>query len=297
MKTWSHQVLLLIISMRPTQWTKNVLIFAALVFSQNLFDLVLLAKTLIAFVIYCLLSGSLYIVNDLLDLEKDRQHPRKGLRPLASGQLGKRFALWISILISVPCLLVSLLMSLPFGIVTGGYALLHLAYSYYLKHIVIVDIFCIALGFVLRVFAGAFVIGVTVSSWLMVCTLSLALFLGFSKRRYELVALGERAVHHRKALGEYSISFLDQMIAVTTSSAVLSYALYTISEETVKRFETTALVYTVPFVIYGIFRYLYLTHQRQEGGEPEKLLLTDIPLMINILLYLLVTGSMIYLYY
>ena len=295
MKNMLRQFVLLIACMRPKQWTKNLLVFPALVFSQNLFYPLLFGKTFAAFLIFCLLSGSLYIVNDLVDLNSDRRHPKKQLRPLASGTLNKTFALFMSLLVLALCLAVSLLLGFSFWILVGSYLLLHVIYSFYLKQIVILDIFSIALSFVLRVFAGAVVISVPVSSWLMICTLSLAFFLGFSKRRVELVSFGDKAVLHRKALGDYSISFLDQMIAVATSSTVLSYALYTISEETIQRFHTTALKYTIPFVMYGIFRYLYLIYLKNEGEEPENILIRDIPMILNILLYILVTGMIVYL--
>jgi len=185
-------------------------------------------------------------------------------------------------------------LSFPFGMVAVSYLILQILYSFYLKHVVILDVFSVASGFVLRVVGGAEVIHVPISSWLLICTILLSLFLAMSKRRHELILLEDNAVHHRKILYEYSPYFLDQMISVVTSSTVIAYALYTMSEETVKKFHTDNLKFTIPFVIYGIFRYLYLIHQKNEGGNPEMVLLTDKPLIINILLYGLVVGFILY---
>lgn len=181
-----------------------------------------------------------------------------------------------------------------FGIVAAAYVLVNIVYSFYLKNIVILDVMSIAISFVLRVVAGAVIIGVPSSEWLILCTLLLSLFLGFAKRRHELLILENKAADHRAVLEHYSPYFLDQMTAIVTASTVMSYALYTISDETVKKFNTKSLIYTVPFVLYGIFRYLYLVHKREEGGNPTKILLTDVPLILNVLAWVLVCAYIIY---
>jgi 4-hydroxybenzoate polyprenyltransferase len=272
-----------------------VAIFAALVFAQRLFELQSLRDTIFAFSLFCLLSGSVYILNDLIDLEQDKKHPQKSKRPLASGKLRPSVAITVGTIIMAVSIAISYRLSIPFGMVATSYLILQIVYSFYLKHQVILDVFCVAAGFVLRVVAGAEVIHVPISSWLLICTILLSLFLAMSKRRHELILLEDNAVHHRKILYEYSPYFLDQMISVVTSSTVVAYALYTMSEETVKKFNTDNLKFTIPFVIYGIFRYLYLIHQKNEGGSPERILLTDRPLIINILLYGLVVGIVLYL--
>jgi 4-hydroxybenzoate polyprenyltransferase len=285
---------LILQTLRPRQWTKNVAIFAALVFSQRLFELKFLLDTILAFLLFCLLSGSVYILNDLIDLEQDKKHPQKSKRPLASGKLSPSVAITVGTIIMVVSIAASYRLSIPFGMVATSYLILQIVYSFYLKHLVILDVFCVAAGFVLRVVGGAEVIQVPISSWLLICTILLSLFLAMSKRRHELILLEDNAVHHRKILYEYSPYFLDQMISVVTSSTVVAYALYTMSEETVKKFHTDNLKFTIPFVIYGIFRYLYLIHQKNEGGSPERILLTDKPIIINILLYGLVVGLVLY---
>lgn len=286
----------LIWSMRPKQWVKNLFIFAPLVFSENLFAVTLVMKAVMAFFIFCLLSGCVYIINDIMDLEKDRMHPIKRFRPLASGQVSVTAAKSFALFLFAVSLVLSFYLSASFGLVACIYFLLNLLYSFYLKNVVIVDVFIVATGFFLRVFGGAKVIDVDVSSWLLVCTILLALFLAFSKRRNELVILNEEATRHRKILAEYSPYFLDQMISVTTTSTVVSYLLYTISDETVAKFHTRALILTVPFVLYGIFRYLYVVHQKEGGGNPTTALLTDKPLMVNMLLWIMTAGIIIYVY-
>jgi 4-hydroxybenzoate polyprenyltransferase len=285
---------LIFLTLRPRQWTKNVVVFAALVFSHRLFEPEFFFKTILAFFLFCFVSGSVYILNDLVDLEQDRKHPQKSKRPLASGKLKPSIAITFGITIMIVSITISYRLSVPFGIVATSYLILQIIYSFYLKHLVILDVFSVAAGFVLRVVAGAEMIQVPISSWLLICTILLSLFLAMSKRRHELILLEENAIHHRKILYEYSPYFLDQMISVVTSSTVVAYALYTMSEETVRKFHTDNLKYTIPFVIYGIFRYLYLIHQKNEGGSPERILLNDKPLIINILLYGLVVGLILY---
>lgn len=281
-------------SLRPGQWIKNLFIFAGILFSQNILNLPLLLKVIFAFFAFCLLSGSVYIINDLVDLEYDRRHSVRSRRPIASGKLKPLHAI-LSLAILIPLSLgLSYYLGVNFFLVALTYFLLQLSYSFYLKHIVILDVFAIAFGFVLRVVAGAVVINVEISSWLLICTILLALFLGLAKRRYELAVAGEKAQGHRKVLGEYSPYLLDQMISVVTASTIVAYALYTISSETTTKFGTKNLIFTIPFVIYGIFRYLYLIHQKEEGGLPEKILITDKPLMIDILLWVVAVGVILY---
>ena len=280
--------------MRPRQWSKNLILFAALIFSQSLSHTTMLRDTIIAFIIFCLLSGTVYILNDLIDLEQDRNHPKKSKRPLASGKL-KPSAAIISGIIFVPLSLIgAFYLNTNFAWIALGYFILQIAYSTLLKHLVILDVLAVSAGFVLRAVAGGEAIGVPISSWLLICTILLALFLALGKRRHELILLEENAVHHRKSLYEYSPGLLDQMISVATASTVVAYALYTMSAETIQKFQTDNLKYTIPFVLYGIFRYLYLIHQKQGGGSPEKILLNDKPLIINILLYLITIWFFVY---
>jgi 4-hydroxybenzoate polyprenyltransferase len=281
-------------SLRPKQWPKNLAIFVGILFSQNILNLPLLAKTIIAFLIFCLLSGAVYILNDITDLEKDRRHPVKSQRPLASGRLRVSHAIFIFVVIIAFALGLSYYVSLSFFLVAVAYFLLQLAYSFSLKRIVILDVFAIAAGFVLRVVAGTVVINVEFSSWLLICTILLALFLGLSKRRHELVVLGEEAQNHRTVLAEYSPYLLDQMISVVTASTLVAYCLYTMSEETIAKFGTRNLIFTIPFVLYGIFRYLYLIHQKGKGGSPENILLNDKPLLVAIFLWIITVGIVLY---
>lgn len=286
---------LILRSMRPRQWTKNLIIFAPLLFSQNLFQPTLLYKSLTAFAIFCFLSGCVYILNDLIDLEQDKKHPNKSQRPLASGRLKKSIAIIAFILLLLFSLLSAfILLNLAFFITAVCYLLLQIAYSSLLKHIVIIDVFSIAAGFLIRVVAGAEVIEVSFSTWLLFCTILLSLFLALSKRRHEIILLEDDAVHHRKILFEYSPELLDQMISIVTTATVIVYILYTVAEETVQNFGTDNLKYTVPFVLYGIFRYLYIIHQKNEGGSPEKVLLNDRPLLYGVLLYGLTACLILY---
>ena len=281
-------------SLRPKQWLKNLFIFAPLIFSQNVLQWPLLQSTLLGFLAFCLLSGAVYIFNDLRDLEEDKHHPLKSRRPLASGRLKKSHA-WIAfILISAGSLALSYALSPEFFAAALVYFILQTAYSLGLKHIVILELFVIAAGFVLRVVAGGLIIDVALSPWLLICTFLLALFLAMSKRRHELVLLEDDAPAHRPILKEYSPLLLDQMISVVTASTVVAYCLYTISDETVAKFGTTNLIFTVPFVIYGIFRYLYLVHQKNLGGSPEALILKDRPLLMTLILWIAVSAIILY---
>jgi 4-hydroxybenzoate polyprenyltransferase len=284
----------LIQSLRPKQWTKNVLLFAGLIFSVRLFQIEFLFKAVAGFVLFCILSSAEYLVNDLMDLEKDRAHPLKSKRPLASGKVPIPLAIITALILFCGGLYASFLLEPNFGWIALFYSIMILAYSLFLKHVVILDVIILALGFVMRAIAGAVVIRVSISSWLLLCAVFLALFLALNKRRHELVLLGEDAMTHRKILSEYTPYLLDQMVAVVTASTVMAYALYTTASETVEKFGTRNLIFTLPFVIYGIFRYLYLVHQKNLGGSPELIILKDRPMQLNILLYILVVGFILY---
>jgi 4-hydroxybenzoate polyprenyltransferase len=272
-------------SLRPQQWIKNFFIFAPLIFSQNVFNRPLLLKTIMAFVTFCLVSSAHYIFNDLRDLEEDRRHPVKSKRPLASGRLKKGPAVVALLVIGAAGLALAAAIDVPFLLIAAGYLVLQTVYSMWLKHVVILDVFVVAAGFLIRVVAGGLAIKVEISSWLLICTTLLALFLAMGKRRYELVLLDKDAASHRPILREYNTYLLDQMISVVTASTLVAYCLYTISAETVTKFGTRNLIFTVPFVLYGIFRYLYLIHQKAEGGTPEALIIRDKPLLIDIFLW------------
>jgi 4-hydroxybenzoate polyprenyltransferase len=279
----------LLLSLRPHQWTKNLILFAPLVFSRHLLERGLLLRTLAAFGLFCILSSGVYVFNDLCDLERDRLHPVKARRPLASGVLSPQLAAGVGVCMTLGALGLSFWLHLAFGIVALAYVALHIAYSLWMKTVVILDVFAIAGGFVLRAVAGAEAIAVPISPWFFICTLLLALFLGLSKRRHELLLLEDAASAHRASLAEYTPPLLDQMIATVTAATIVTYALYTLSSETVARLHTDALKYTIPVVLYGIFRYLYLVYRKGKGGDPETVLVTDRPLLLTISLY----GAMV----
>ncbi len=289
------QLIVLIQALRPRQWTKNLLVFAALLFAQKATEAHAVAEAVEAFVIFCLLASSMYLINDALDREQDRLDPVKSQRPLASGRMSVTTALIMAIVLLAAGLIGAYMAAgYPLLKVSLAYVGITLLYSGLLKHIVIVDVFAIAAGFVLRAVAGAVAIQAVISPWLIICTLLLSLFLALAKRRCEIMTLGEQAHSHRPSLAEYSPVLLDQMISVVTASTLMSYALYTISERTVTLIGSTNLLYTIPFVIYGIFRYLYLVYQKEQGGHPERALLSDGPLLLNVLLYAAVSAYIIY---
>lgn len=284
----------LVRTLRPEQWTKNLIVFAALLFGQKLLDPEAVTRTLAAFVVFCVLSGVVYLVNDLFDQDADRRHPTKRFRPIASGELSAGVAVTWAIVLGSAALGAAAWLGLAFALVAAAYLLLFVLYSRWLKHVVIVDVMSIAIGFVLRTVAGALVIGVPVSDWLLVCTVLLALFLGLSKRRHELTLLADSAAGHRRILDDYNPYLLDQMISVVTASTLMAYIIYCTSQDTIERFGTRNLVLTVPLPIYGILRYLYLVHRRDGGGNPSELLITDRPLLICVALWGLVTTLVIY---
>jgi len=270
-------------AIRMKHWIKNLFVFAPLLFSMRLFETALITESFLAFVSFCLLASSVYLLNDIYDYEKDKDHPVKRFRPIASGRLKISHARWMTALFLTLGMAIALAVNPEFTVIAVLYFTLNILYSSYLKKQVILDVLALSLFYVIRVAAGGYAIGVHVSNWLLVCTLLLALFLGFGKRRHELVLLKDDAQNHRSILSEYSPYFLDQMIAVVTSSTLVAYSLYTMSQETIDRFQTNKLPLTIPFVLYGIFRYLYLVHQKEEGGSPTQLMLTDKPLILTVL--------------
>ncbi len=290
----ARQLIELFFSLRPHQWTKNLVVLAPLIFAERLFDAPAAIAAASAFVIFCLLSGSVYLVNDLVDLERDRRHPVKRNRPLASGRLEPRFAVVAVIVFVLGGLAGALWLGRGFFVVAAVYTVTMVLYSFALKNIVILDALVVAFGFVLRAIAGAVAIDEPFSNWLLICTWLLALFLALAKRRHELTLLMGDAAGHRRILGEYSPYLLDQMIAVVTASTLVSYALYTSAPETVAKFGTDRLVWTLPFVLYGIFRYLYLVHHKEEGGNPTKVLLNDRPILMAVALWAATVVTLIY---
>jgi 4-hydroxybenzoate polyprenyltransferase len=284
----------LLLSLRPEQWTKNLFVLGPLMFGQRLLDTPSVLKALAAFAIFCALSGVVYLINDVADREADGRHPIKKHRPIASGALTVPAALGAAAVLTAIAVPSAFLVRPQFGILAVSYLALLAVYSGPLKHAVIIDVLTIAIGFVLRAAAGALAIGVAVSHWLYVLIMLLALFLALSKRRHEIVLLADGATGHRRILEEYSPYLLDQMIAVVTASTIVAYAFYTISPETVAKFGTDLLGLTLPFPLYGIFRYLYLVHKKEGGGSPADLLLTDRPLLICVGLWAAVVALIIY---
>jgi 4-hydroxybenzoate polyprenyltransferase len=279
--------------MRPKQWTKNAIIFSALVFDQKLLNSTYLARTILGFVLFCLVSGVVYTINDLVDLEKDRQHPTKRNRALPSGALSPRIAIAAAAIIAVAALVTAGWLNLPFAATLLAYLILQLAYSLLLKNIVLLDVLAIAAGFVLRVAGGSPLAEAAISPWLYICTILLALFLGLSKRRAELVALEDEAENHRPILKVYNIYLLDQLIAMVTSSTILAYALYTFSAPNLP--PNYSMMITIPFVIYGLFRYMYLIHAEKCTLAPDEVLLADRPSFANVALWGLTAVAIMYL--
>ena len=278
------------VELRPQQWVKNLLVLPPLLFSRNVFNAIAAMQALKAVALFCLISSSVYLFNDIRDRRADCLHPVKRRRPLASGEMDLRTAVAIMAGLLLTALLGGMMMSKMFMLTLVGYLLINLLYSIWLKHLVILDVFAIASGFVLRVVAGGVAIDVEISRWILICTTLLALFLSFAKRRHELLLLGSEATNHRRVLEEYDPHYLDMMIGIVTSATVMSYALYTVSEETVRRFHTGGLVFTLPFVLYGIFRYLYLVYHKNNGADPTQSLLSDWPMIINLCLWALTVG-------
>ena len=283
-----------IVALRPRQWSKNGLLFIALAFTLNLQDRTLLMRTLAAFVCFCALSSAGYLLNDVLDVEADRAHPTKRFRPIAAGQVPVAFALVLGVALVLGGLGGAFLIGPLFGVLALAYALLTAVYSTTLKHVVLLDIFGLAGGFVLRAAAGAVAIDVPISPWLYIATLLGALLIALGKRRTELETLGvEAAVGHRRNLESYSLEFIDQLILVVSSAALMTYALYTFSAENLPK--SHSMMLTIPVVLYGLFRYLFLIRQGDVGAAPEELLFRDRPLMVAVVLWALLAVTMLYL--
>jgi len=271
--------------LRPQQWIKNVFIFAGLIFSRQFYNVGDVLSTIYAFLVFSALCSGVYVLNDILDFEEDKVHPIKAKRPVAAGEIGRNKAWVISFVLLITSLVFAWVLNERFLHICLIYTVLMILYSLKVKQIVVLDVLFVALGYVLRAVAGAVAIDVEISSWLLLCTLLLALFLVLSKRRTEIVTLGEEAIKHRKILVHYPVSLLNQMIAIATSACIVSYCLYTLAPETVTKFNTRNLIFTVPFVIYGVFRYLYITYSKLKADVPEKIMFTDVPLQICLVLW------------
>jgi 4-hydroxybenzoate polyprenyltransferase len=289
-----RMLLALLQTMRPRQWIKNGVIFAALVFDRQLLLPEPLLRTSIGFVLLCLLSSTVYIFNDLADIEKDRLHPRKRLRPLPAGRLNKSVALSAAVLMPLVAVPLSFVLEWRFGLIAVLYLFSNLLYSFRLKNVVIVDVLLVALGFVLRVGAGVVLITVArFSPWLYICITLLALFMGFGKRRGELVLMADNSNASRRVLQDYSLPLLDELITIVSSATIMAYSLYTFSAANLP--DNHAMMLTIPFVLYGIFRYLYLIHNKGEGGAPDELVLTDRPLQTTFILWGVSAVAVLYL--
>ena len=280
-----HPLSAFVTSLRLDQWTKNLIVFAGLIFGQRLLEGAAVGTAFVAFAVFCGLSSSMYVVNDLVDREEDRRHPTKRRRPIAAGILSPGRAVSGSTILGGVSLAVAFWVSAAFGSVALVFVGLLAVYSRYLKHQVILDVLAIAAGFVIRAVGGAIAIGVPISQWLLVCTVLLALFLALSKRRHEIALLGDSAPDHRRSLAHYSSDLLDQLISIVAAATVVSYAFYTVEPDTVEKFGTDQLTWTLPFPIYGIFRYLYLVHRQDGGGSPAETLLRDHPLLACVALW------------
>lgn len=278
--------------MRPKQWAKNVLLYAGVVFAGELGDMSLIALATAAFGVFCALSAGAYLTNDILDAEGDRAHPKKRHRPIAAGLVPRPLAGAVAVVLGAGGLAGASFINEGFLAAAGGYLALTLAYSVWLKHVLLVDVLALALGYVLRAAAGAIAVDVEISPWLLLCTILVALFIGLTKRRHELLLLDEDASNHRRILEEYSGPLLDQLISLVSSATLIAYALYTFFSEHGRSNEL--LVVTLPFVVYGLFRYLYLVYKRGQGGSPEDLIFADAPMLVCIALWGLSVVLLIY---
>ncbi|HAA75285.1 TPA: decaprenyl-phosphate phosphoribosyltransferase [Candidatus Latescibacteria bacterium] len=287
-------ILVLLSALRPKQWIKNGFVLAALVFSRHLFDLDYVLTAVTAAIVFVALSGAVYLINDIFDRENDLKHPEKRLRAIASGRLPVSVAIAAAVVLVASALYTAFSIDTRFGVVSAVYWVLHLAYSSVLKHVVILDVMIIASGFLLRAAGGAYAIDVSISSWFILCTMLLALFLGFVKRRQEIALLEDGAGEHRKILDDYDLRFLDQAISIVTAGSILAYALYTMSPEVAEKLGTEHLNLTVPFVVYGMLRYLYVVYKKGEGGDTASTLMSDIPLIVNGVLWLATLVAILY---
>lgn len=294
-KVLSFNFLDLIKLIRIKQWVKNLFLFAPLIFSHHLFNIKYFLIELKAFISFCLISSIVYIINDIFDIEQDKKHPVKKNRPLASGRISIGWALFFASMLAIVLFLISYNLSPKFIVAMLTYLLINLFYSLRLKQIVLLDIFLIAFGFMIRIIAGGWVIDVYISNWLILCTLFLSLFLAISKRRSELALIQSNNMEDtRKVLSDYSTTFSDQISTIAAAGTVITYALYTVSERTKEIFHTENLIFTTPFVVFGIFRYIYLVHKKNLGENPTYIVTTDVPMIVNILLWLLFSVLIIY---
>ncbi|MEP6947577.1 MAG: decaprenyl-phosphate phosphoribosyltransferase [Acidobacteriota bacterium] len=284
----------LAIEMRPQEWAKNLLVFSGLIFSRSLTDPFNIVISTLGFALFCSASSGVYLFNDLCDIKADRNHPVKKHRPLAAGTLSVNVARVCMVMLFCVAAIGSLTLSHAFALTIAVYLAICLAYSLKLKDVVILDVILISSGFVLRAISGALLIGVEVSEWLVLCTSMVALLVAFGKRRHELVLLEQSAGKHRESLNEYSVPFLDTIMAICSGAALITYALYTRAEETTARVGSRGMLITIPFVVYGLFRYLYLIQRRKEGGDPVQLLFRDRPTLFNLLLWIVTVGIVIY---
>jgi 4-hydroxybenzoate polyprenyltransferase len=289
----------LVALLRPWQWSKNGIVFAGIIFSQNLLDPRFVLRSLAGFVVFCIASSAVYVLNDVRDVERDRLHPEKRGRPVASGRVSPAAAYLIAALLAAVAVVAACFLGTPFLLALIVFLVVNAAYSVWLRNVVILDVMLIAISFVARAVAGVMVLrpvdaAIELSPWLLVCTFFLALFLALGKRRHELALLEGQASGHRGSLGDYSLAFLDQMISTVTAATLIAYAIYTIAPGTVSKFHSPALVVTLPFVGYGIFRYLFLLRERQEGGNPSRLLYRDTPLWVTIVAWLAVVIVVLY---
>lgn len=274
----------ILISMRPEQWLKNAVVFAGIIFARKLFDFYTFLSVVATFAVFCLMSGAIYIFNDLCDRKYDKEHPFKIKRPIAAGRLKVKDALLSMVLLFTLSFAGAFVLNSNFGLICIVYSLIHIAYSLILKRIVIIDVITVASGYVLRALAGTTIVKIEASNWFIVCIFLLALFMAISKRRAEFVLKGLRAAETRSVLKAYGLKFLDQMISVVCAATIIAYCLYTISEETVKRLDTVNMKYTIPFVVYGIFRYLLLIYKKKDQPErPERAIILDRPLVLAII--------------
>jgi 4-hydroxybenzoate polyprenyltransferase len=280
---------------RIPQWIKNFFVFVPLVFSKHLFDKDYLIASLIAFLIFSLISSIVYVINDIADVESDRLHPQKKFRPIASGKINSLQAISISGILFIVAIILMQNYNLRFISCVGLYFILNIIYSFVLKNIVLLDIFSIAAGFMIRVFAGAFAISVEISSWLILTTMFISLFLAIMKRRSELnIVENHDFIATRKVLQHYSLNFADQMATVASAGVIICYALYTVAQRTITIFHTDNLIYTTPFVVFGIFRYMYLVYMNQKGENTTEVMITDPAMIVNVILYIITTTLIIY---
>lgn len=289
-----NKLVIIFHALRVYQWTKNLLVLAALIFAKQVMDPAQLLRSLAAFAAFCMAASATYLFNDFLDIEKDRAHPKKRMRPLASGALSIPAAWVMIIVLFAGSVAMGFTIRVPFLLSLLFYIALTISYSLFLKHFVIIDVMAVALGFVTRAMAGALALNVTFSNWLVVCSLFLALFLGLSKRRSEIVLLEDDAQNHRRVLLHYTVHYLDQLILIVAGGALITYTIYTCSPEVVARLGTDKLYLTLPFVLYGLFRYLFLVHERTGGGDPSSTLIQDPPLGITVILWAVACTIIIY---